>query len=828
MAGTIEIFTVNTETDLNNAIGTVDGATTSGIYVINFGSSITEGNITVNQTVLTGQGTNPIVTAVPADLTAISLHSGVTLQINGNGHSLIGTNGANTFRGLFVYGGIVNVNSLTIQNAVATGGAGGYGGTAAGGGGAGLGGGLFVGKTGTVTLNQVYFSGDKAIGGAGGGSDLGNHHLGSYAGGGGLGGSGGGIPNNAPGGQTYGGGGIGRNANGGVVSSAGNWQRAGPGIVQGAASGGTGTPNVKTGGAGAGTGTSPGGTNGGGGGYGYSDTSSSHPTHVYGGAGGGGIGGSAGTKSSSAGKTGSGAAGGTGGWGGGGGGGDNYGGIGGFGGGGGGGYYTSGKGGWGGGGAGAGGGPGKGSPGLGGYGGGNGGAGGNSGGNVGGGGGGGLGAGGDIFVANGGSVIIQSGTLSGGTVTGGAGGAVGAGGTAGSAGTAFATGIFLYGANQSATFTPGVGQSVTVADRIADQAGTGTGVNTGRVVLNGVGTLILSGTSNQFTGGTTLEGGGTLDLTALRAAGTSAVSFSTGFGVLQLQNAVLSSGTFTNTISNFVAGDAVVLAGLTYSGATATLSGSTLTVTSGATTDKLVLGASGTSFATGKDASNHTAVIENLFSIASSATLASDLALINTGGIDAFSNASYIFNFTAGFAIGATQTISLGSLSAVTFQGGNQTTGGGYEIAAGTLIAGAANAIGTGNITADSGGTLNLNSFAQTIADLSGAGAVVLGSATLTEGTANSTTFSGVISGNGGLIKQGSGTLTLTGSNTYGGATTINAGTLWLGNGAPARGFRKPAASWTTALWCSTSAAISALPRSFPAPARSSRKVRAR
>ena len=215
MSGTIATFTVNTEADLNNAIGTIDSATAAGIYVINFGSSITEGTITTTQTTFTGLGVTTITASVLADLTAINLHSGVTLQINGNGHSLIGTNGTNTFRGLFAYSGVVNINNLTIQNAVATGGAGGYGGSAAGGGGAGLGGGLFVGKTGTVTLSQVYFSGDKAVGGAGGASNTGNHGNGSYGGGGGLGGAGGGIPNNAPTSQTYGGGGGGGDSHGG-------------------------------------------------------------------------------------------------------------------------------------------------------------------------------------------------------------------------------------------------------------------------------------------------------------------------------------------------------------------------------------------------------------------------------------------------------------------------------------------------------------------------------------------------------------------------------------------------------------------------------------
>jgi autotransporter-associated beta strand protein len=45
-------------------------------------------------------------------------------------------------------------------------------------------------------------------------------------------------------------------------------------------------------------------------------------------------------------------------------------------------------------------------------------------------------------------------------------------------------------------------------------------------------------------------------------------------------------------------------------------------------------------------------------------------------------------------------------------------------------------------------------------------------------------TFSGVFSGNGGLVKSGSGTISLTGASTYGGATAVNAGILALTTGA--------------------------------------------
>jgi autotransporter-associated beta strand protein len=102
------------------------------------------------------------------------------------------------------------------------------------------------------------------------------------------------------------------------------------------------------------------------------------------------------------------------------------------------------------------------------------------------------------------------------------------------------------------------------------------------------------------------------------------------------------------------------------------------------------------------------------------------------------------------------------------------------NVTAGTLQAGAANVFApASSFTISAGAVLNLNSFNQTIGSLGGAGNVTLGSATLTAGGNNANTaFSGAISGGGGLTKAGSGTLILSGSNGYTGATNINGGTL--------------------------------------------------
>ncbi len=73
----------------------------------------------------------------------------------------------------------------------------------------------------------------------------------------------------------------------------------------------------------------------------------------------------------------------------------------------------------------------------------------------------------------------------------------------------------------------------------------------------------------------------------------------------------------------------------------------------------------------------------------------------------------------------------------------------------------------------------------QTIGSLIGVtgSGVNLGEHTLTFGDGSNQTFAGVISGSGGLIKAGRGKAILSGTNTFTGHTTINAGTLQIGDG---------------------------------------------
>ena len=166
-------------------------------------------------------------------------------------------------------------------------------------------------------------------------------------------------------------------------------------------------------------------------------------------------------------------------------------------------------------------------------------------------------------------------------------------------------------------------------------------------------------------------------------------------------------------------------------------------------------------------------------------------------------------------AVGGTQTLVLGgkgngTVSGEIFDGSNggtvaitksgagtwtvssaNTYSGGTTISAGKLVLGNTLALQNSTLNHTGAGTLNFGTLTSaTLGGLSGSQGLALSNASnaavaLTAGNNNlSTTYSGALSGTGSLTKIGNGTLTLTGSNSYSGATAVNGGTLLLNNAA--------------------------------------------
>ncbi|AUW49806.1 TPA: autotransporter-associated beta strand repeat-containing protein [Salmonella enterica subsp. enterica serovar Kentucky] len=287
---------------------------------------------------------------------------------------------------------------------------------------------------------------------------------------------------------------------------------------------------------------------------------------------------------------------------------------------------------------------------------------------------------------------------------------------------------------------------------------------TGSVVKSGDKTLTLSG-ANSYTGGTTISGG-TLVATNVEALGSGDV---TDNAVLELNT----GGDFTNAIS-----------------------GSGQVVKSG---DKTLTLSGANSYTGGTTISGGTLV-------------ASNVEALGTGDIT--DNATLELNAGGDFAnnIGGTGSVVKSGDKTLTLSGSNTYTGG-TTISGGTLVATNVEALGTGNVTDNA--TLELSTGGDFANNIGGTGSVVKsGDETLTLSGANSytggTTISGgtlvasnvealgtgdvtdnatlelntggdfdnAISGSGQVVKSGDKTLTLSGANSYSGATTISGGTL--------------------------------------------------
>jgi len=153
---------------------------------------------------------------------------------------------------------------------------------------------------------------------------------------------------------------------------------------------------------------------------------------------------------------------------------------------------------------------------------------------------------------------------------------------------------------------------------------------------------------------------------------------------------------------------------------------------------------------------------------------------------------SHTFTVDGGSAIGiATISSSLAGSGGILKTGANtlvlsgaNTFTGESSVAAGELRLAHSSALGQSTFAGGAGQLSFGDLTAATFGGLSGSTALVLENASsaavgLTVGANNgNTTYAGVLSGNGSLEKIGSGTLTLSAANEYGGGTVISAGTL--------------------------------------------------
>ncbi len=316
------------------------------------------------------------------------------------------------------------------------------------------------------------------------------------------------------------------------------------------------------------------------------------------------------------------------------------------------------------------------------------------------------------------------------------------------------------------------------------------------LVKSGVGTVTITG-NNSYTGGTMLNGG-TLQIASDSALGTGPLVIggvstieNTSRGALSLRGIFYQiwSANFTSTGSYDIdlgAGQ-VSLAG----SRTVTVAKNTLTVRgiiSGDAATDLTKAGPGILLLTG----------ENTFTGATN--IASGVLQLGEGGTTGslastsiLNNGRLVVNRTGQITLGA-GIRGIGSLFKDGYGSlvlsGNNTYTGGTTIQNGMLVLGSSSALGTGLVSVNGNSTLDLGGQNYTalsgiktsansyITSSSGASSLIINNSAANILDGNVREDGGMIS----LVKSGAGSLNITGNNTYTGGTTLNSGTLNIGN----------------------------------------------